>query len=246
MRDFPANGHAVLPQALPKAEIEAVRPDFRTYVADMQTGLSAYERAIGASAMRATFSLRSAPDAVRSFVCSARLGEIAAQALDAKRVRLLHFNGFFKPGGGIATPWHQDMAYIPLDCPDAVTLWIPLVPVAEAMGPLAFASGSHKQRRALSPDPEERFPISVNMPMMPGDISLHHGWTAHRSYPNRSESTREAIAISYYPDGARVRSISNAPPMAKSILEDCLPGLDPGDLAQGPATPIIFDGAQRI
>ena len=238
---FTENGHALLRQMLPRAGVEALRPVFQAYIAQMHKSLNAYEKSIGASATRATFNLLEAPQEIRDFICSPRLGEIAAQALDAPRVRMLHFNGFFKPGGGMATPWHQDMTYIPLDCADTVTLWVPLVPVSQSMGSLAFATGSHRHGLEGLVNAQTKFPIAVNMPMEPGDISLHHGWTAHRSHPNQSQYTREAIAISYYPDGARVRVAAGAPAMVRSILEDCLPGLSPGDPAQGPATPIVFD-----
>ena len=232
-------GHALLRGVLPAADIGAAAEVFRDYVAVLHRELKGYEKSLGASAARTVFSLTSAPEPVRNFVCSPVLGEIAARALGAATVRVLHFNGFFKPGGGIATPWHQDMVYVPLD--DAiVTLWVPLVPVTPDMGPLIFATGSHREGPIDLAGVEGRYDISINEPMEPGDISIHSGWTAHRSAPNRSDRMREAVAIVYFADGTRVRSAEGGPAMMASLLEDCLTGLKAHDRARGPAVPVVY------
>ena len=103
-----------------------------------------------------------------------------------------------------------------------------------------FASGSQRDGPIDPAGIESRYPVAVNPPMLPGDISLHGGWTAHRSASNRSDRTREAVAISYFPDGARVRSVADGPPMMTSLRAEALPGLAPQDLAQGPAVPLVY------
>jgi hypothetical protein len=233
-------GHALLRGALPRSEVDGVRDVFRDCVAEIHRGLNPWERSLGASATRASFSLISSPEPIRKFVCSPVLGEVAAHALGVDIVRVLHFNGFFKPAGGMATPWHQDMIYIPLDCDAVVTFWVPLVPVSPDMGSLVFATGSHLEGPIELAGIEDRYGLSTNEAMEPGDISVHHGWTAHRSEPNRSDRAREAIAISYFPDGARVRSGDGGPPMMASLLAQCLFGLKPPDLARGPAVPVVY------
>lgn len=243
---FSQRGHAQLRDVLPRTQLDTVRDSFLGYIGQMHAGLNAFEKSLGASATRATFNLPQAPKPIQNFVRSPRLGEVAANILGVSRVRVLHFNGFFKPAGGIATPWHQDMNYIPLDCKDVVTFWLPLVPIVESMGTLVFASGSHQSGSSVLPGTESNFDLASNHPMEPGDVSIHHGWTAHRSDPNVSTKTREAVAISYYPDGTKVSYSPGGPPMMASILEDCLSGLKTGDLAQGPATPIVFEEKSPI
>ena len=237
---FAERGHCLLPGLLPPALVSAAADHFRAYVAELHAGLDSLERSLGASASRAVFSLAAAPEPVRAFVCSPLLGRAAAGLLGTSAVRVLHFNGFYKPAGGMATPWHQDMAYIPLDCDAVVTLWVPFVAVAAEMGPLFFASGSHRDGAVDPAGVERRYSVSVNPPMRPGDVSAHAGWTAHRSAPNRSDRMREAVAISYFPDGARVRSSTGGPPMMASLSAEALAGLAPGDAARGPGVPLVY------
>jgi ectoine hydroxylase-related dioxygenase (phytanoyl-CoA dioxygenase family) len=178
--DFAAQGHCLVREALPSERVTAVAGAFRDYVRDRHSDLNGFERSLGASATRTVFDLATAPAAIRELVCSPILGRIAAQALAVAAVRVLHFNGFYKPGGGMATPWHQDMGYIPLTCEAVVTLWLPLVPVTADMCPLIFASGSHHDGAIDLSAIDARYPVSINPPMQPGDVSLHSGWTAHR------------------------------------------------------------------
>lgn len=234
------HGHCVLPGAAPREMVLAAAVPLRAYVAQCHAHLNGFERSLGASATRTVFSLAAAPAAVSSLVCSPVLGRIAAQALDVQAVRVLHFNGFYKPAGGMATPWHQDMGYIPLACDAVVTLWLPLTPVNDDSGPLIFASGSHRAGAIDLAGVETRYPLFINPPMLPGDISMHSGWTAHRSGRNRSDHAREALAISYFPDGARVRSAEGGPPMMASLLAEALGGLAPGAPARGDAVPLVY------
>jgi len=237
---FVEQGHCVQPGAAPREAVLAAAAPLRAYVAQCHAGLNGFERSLGASATRTVFSLAAAPAAVRSLVCAPVLGRIAAQALGVPAVRVLHFNGFYKPAGGMATPWHQDMGYIPLACDAVVTLWLPLTPVGADSGPLIFASGSHRAGPIDLAGVETRYPLRANPPMQPGDVSLHSGWTAHRSAPNRSDHPREALAISYFPDGARVRSAAGGPPMMASLLAEALGGLEPGAPARGEAIPLVY------
>lgn len=236
------HGHCVLPGAAPRDAVLAAAAPLRSYVGQCHARLNGFERSLGASATRTVFSLAAAPAAVRSLVCWPVLGRIAARALGVRAVRVLHFNGFYKPAGGMATPWHQDMGYIPLACDAVVTLWLPLTPVREDSAPLIFASGSHREGPIDLAGVETRYPLFINPPMLPGDVSLHSGWTAHRSAPNRSDHPREALAISYFPDGARVRSAEGGPPMMASLLAEALGGLEPGAPARGDAIPLVYCG----
>ena len=238
--EFAERGHCVLRGALPATAIEAVAGAFRDYISGLHTDLDCRERSQAMSATRMLASLATAPAAIRDFVRSTDLGQIAAQALDVPAVRVLHFNGFYKPVGGMVTPWHQDMNFIPLACRTSVTLWLPMAPLAPDMAPLMFADGSQRDGAIDLRSVEARYPIAANPPMRPGDVSVHCGWVAHRSAPNRSDRPREAIAISYFPEGTRLRPRAGGPPMMASMLADLFPGLRPGDLAQGPTVPLVY------
>ena len=61
-------------------------------------------------------------------------------------LRLYHDQALYKePGGGI-TPWHADHYYWPLSSDRMCTVWVPLQQTPLEMGPLEFASGSHRFR----------------------------------------------------------------------------------------------------
>jgi ectoine hydroxylase-related dioxygenase (phytanoyl-CoA dioxygenase family) len=239
IEDFRRRGFTTLRGVFSPEEIGSNRPAIRDYVMRSRQALDSSEQAIGASPRKAVCNLEEAPPEVADFIKSPRLGEIAARLLSVDSVRILHFTGFFKSGGGPATPWHQDLTFIPLDTEKALSIWVPLTDVTPDMGALIFAEGSHL-RGQLNPVADTgQFPIRQNGVMRAGDVSVHMGWTLHTSLKNSSTTMREAVAISYYADGARIRINSNVP-MIQSFLDTYFAGLAPGDLAVGPMTPVVF------
>ncbi|MET0403488.1 MAG: phytanoyl-CoA dioxygenase family protein [Cystobacter sp.] len=235
---FHGAGHVQLREVFSSGELSAYRPALREYILSKRERLLPGEQAMGASAQDTVFSLEDAPDAVRAFVTAPRLGELASRMLGVPAVRLLHFTGFFKAGGGPPTPWHQDLTFIPLDCEQALSVWIPLTDLTPDMGGLVFASGSHRQG-LLSPSAAGRFTLARNGPMRAGDISVHMGWTLHASLKNTSPAMREAIAVCYYADGARIAPPRSLP-FSQRLLASCFSGLSPGEPAAGPLNPVVF------
>lgn len=226
-------GHAVLRGVLSREEVDAFQPVLRDYVRAKGAVL------VGGGSATAEYHLSDAPPAVVDFVTSPRLGEIAARLLDAEAVRILHFCGLFKPAGGAATPWHQDLAYLPLDGEKMITLWIPLTDFVPEMGTLIFAEGSHRQGRPLDPASRDGFPLAHNGPMQAGDLSLHLGWTLHSARENSTGREREALAIVYYADGTRIRIRGHLPVMDR-LLNRYFAGLAEGDPAVGPMNPVVY------
>src|SRR5205085_9863089 len=159
VEEIQRRGCLALRGVLSPEEMAAYRPSLRDYVMDRRQAMSAAERAVGASPTETIFSLAGAPRAVVDFVTSPRLGEIAARALGVEAVRLLHFSGFFKPGGGPATPWHQDLTYMPLDTDKVVSIWVPLTDITPEMGGLRFAEGSHLHGKLQPFADFARFPM---------------------------------------------------------------------------------------
>src|SRR5690606_27250421 len=83
-------------------------------------------------------------DAAKKFVLAKRFAKIAADLMGVDGVRIYHDQALFKEAGGGITPWHQDQIYWPLDTPNTITMWMPLVPVSQESGTLTFASGTHE------------------------------------------------------------------------------------------------------
>lgn len=234
-----AAGHIVLRGVFSPGEVAAYAPALRDYVARKREGMSQRERDMGASPEDPIFDLGEAPASVAGFVTAPRLGEIAAQLLDVGAVRILHFCGFFKPGGGSPTPWHQDLSFIPLDSDRVLSIWIPLTDVSPDMGGLMFAGGSHRHGPLEPTSALGRFDIASNGAMCAGDISIHLGWTLHAARRNASRSMREAISVCYYDEAARVAE-SDQVLFRRRLSTRYFAGLRPGDEAAGPLTPVVY------
>jgi len=143
----------------------------------------------------------------------------AVQSLLGPDVLLFGSSAFAKNAHDIRfVSWHQDSAYYGLDPHDEVTVWIALSPATSESGCLRVLPGSH-----IGPDllNEETYDANnllargqslrgiddsaaVEMPLGPGQFSIHHERTAHDSLPNRSDDRRIGLAFFYM--AAHVRS----------------------------------------
>lgn len=194
-------------------------------------------------------------EVARELVFSSRLARIATELLGTRGVRLYHDQALYKePSGGI-TPWHADQYYWPLGSPATVTAWIPLQDTPVEMGPLSFASGSHRfpflRDLSISDDSErliqeamdrEQFPY-VERPFALGDVSFHYGYTFHRAPPNQSEQPRRVMTIIYMD-----RDITVSEPVndeQRGDLEAWLPETRIGATPDGPLNPVLFETGAR-
>jgi hypothetical protein len=113
------------------------------------------------------------------FVTARRFARVAAELMGVDGVRLYHDQALFKEPGGGHTPWHQDQYYWPLDNPNCVTMWMPLVDVPAEMGVLTFAGGSHAGgelvKLAISDASEDAFEAIVGARGFPDHALGHAG-----------------------------------------------------------------------
>lgn len=235
------DGFVVLRGAVDPEWIAGHRSALRRHVDAHLTAMDPVGKAVGASAVAPTFSLIDAPPDVAAFVTEARIAAIAAALLGVNALRLLHFCGFFKPPAGLPTPWHRDNDFIPLATDRVITAWMPLVPIDAAMGLLSFACASHHGDPAVPPSD---FTHAATGPLTPGDISFHLGGTLHAAGPNRTAQTREAMAVSFYANGARIVADGGAPFRA-ALRAHYFADLAPGDLARSDANPVVFERKAR-
>jgi ectoine hydroxylase-related dioxygenase (phytanoyl-CoA dioxygenase family) len=189
-------------------------------------------------------------DAVQAFVWSPRFASVAAALLGVEGVRLYHDQALFKEPGGGPTPWHQDQVYWPLDTDRTITMWMPLVDVADEVGSMTFASSSHLEglapfdisdasERSVADVLEERgLATHTYGALRPGDATFHAGWTLHRAGPNPSAAVREVMTIIWYADGARATEPEN--PYQGIDLRMWLVGTEPGAVADGPRNPRLW------
>ena len=130
---FQANGHILLPGVLNAAEIAAYRPLINDAAYRYNTERRKMEdRDTYGKAFLQIMNLWRRDEQVAQFTLAKRLAGIAARLLGAQSVRLYHDQALYKEAGGGITPWHQDQYYWPVDTPRTITMWMPLIDIAEA------------------------------------------------------------------------------------------------------------------
>src|SRR6185503_20466705 len=138
------DGHVTLRGVLRPNEVEAYRRAITEAVQRLnQESRPLEERDTYGKAFLQTMNLWEFDEAVAKFTLSKRFGKIAAELMGIDRVRLYHDQALFKEAGGGPTPWHQDQYYWPIDTPNTITMWMPLVDLSPEMGVMKFASKSH-------------------------------------------------------------------------------------------------------
>ncbi|HVL38265.1 MAG TPA: phytanoyl-CoA dioxygenase family protein [Fimbriimonadaceae bacterium] len=190
-------------------------------------------------------------EAARQFVFARRFAEIAARLMQVDAIRLYHDQALFKEPGGGHTPWHQDQFYWPLATDKTITMWMPLIDLSAEMGTMRFAPGS-QQEGYLGPipisDESERmfneflsskgYSVTENVDMAAGDATFHSGWCLHGAPGNRTQTTREAMTIIYFEDGAKILEPDH--PNRQADLDRWLPGGVPGEPAASTLNPVLW------
>lgn len=108
--------------------------------------------------------------------------------------------------------WHQDLTYWRLTGTEAVTVWLALSPATRQSGCMRMLPGSHLRELVPHRDTFNRDNLLtrgqsiveipndndvVDVELLPGQFSVHHGHTFHGSHPNRSHDRRIGISINY-------------------------------------------------
>lgn len=248
--EFQQNGHIYLPQVVTEEILQPYRHAIRNWSSDFQTKQKPIEeRDTYGKAFLQMMNLWEDDTIVREFVLAKRFGQLAADLLGVKQVRLYHDQALFKEPGGGLTPWHQDQYYWPIQTPKTVTMWMPLVDIQAGMGMLTFASGT--QHVALPPMPisdeseamiaqyvkDQEFPIVAQKTMQAGDATFHMGWTLHAAPGNESHTMREVMTVIFMDAEAEVMEPKNSNQEADRLR--WLSGYAPGRKADSPLNPVI-------
>ncbi len=130
----------------------------------------------------------------------------AADALGCASVQLLQDTVLVKPGGGGGVvAWHQDHTYTGyLDPPRVVSVRLALTECAPASGCMEVIDGSHawgpigdvraltesRVEDALGARADEWQDRVVKLELAPGDVSIHHCLTLHRSVAANGDAAR--------------------------------------------------------
>ncbi|MFU8854791.1 phytanoyl-CoA dioxygenase family protein [Micromonospora sp. SL1-18] len=250
-RRFERDGFVRLPGVLSERAVAHYEPEITAKVIELNTmHLPIEERTTYQKAFLQVTNLWRQSELVREFVFSLRLARIAAELMGVDGVRLYHDQALYKESGGGITPWHADQYYWPLATDRSCTVWVPLQDTTLEMGPLRFASGSHRfefgrdlpisdesevaLQRALG---EQDFPTS-STPYTRGDVSFHAGWTFHHAGPNRTVTPRRAMTIIYIDADITVAEPTND--NQHMDLAAFMPGVRPGDVPDTPLNPVLY------
>jgi len=251
VRFYQQNGYIQLFNVLSEAELERLRADIADAMEDRRKKSEGHNA--GNPFYKKVFTqevnLWTSHDGVARYTLSKRIGEIARRLCGVPKMRLWHDHALFKPAkDSLASDWHQDWPYWPMNHVGALSCWMALDDVNMENGCLQFVPGSHKWgvfpavalgsgrkelEKMLFPDERENFK-PVAMPMPAGSCTFHDGLTFHYANANHSDKPRRAIATIYQPDGTTHRKKGH-----------CV--TDPLDLADGAVLahevlPVVAEG----
>jgi ectoine hydroxylase-related dioxygenase (phytanoyl-CoA dioxygenase family) len=249
---YQQNGHILLRGVASREEIDAYEPVIANVVrAHNYNTKPVAERDTYGKAFIQIGNLWRLDAGAERFVMARRFAKIAADLMGVDGVRIYHDQALFKEPGGGFTPWHQDQIYWPLDTPNVVTLWIPLVPVSEEVGSMTFVDGSqnfgYMSRQVISDESHKTLGSLIEGKQLPktnygalaaGDATFHAGWTLHSAPGNPTDTMREVMTIIYVADGVRIAEPDSS--SRENDLKAWFPGLKPGDLAASPLNPLVY------
>ncbi|MBM7567386.1 phytanoyl-CoA dioxygenase family protein [Paenibacillus sacheonensis] len=249
---YQRNGHILLREVATQEEINAYEPVIADVVREHNYMTKPVaERDTYGKAFIQIGNLWKLNEGAERFVLARRFAKIAAELMGVEGVRIYHDQALFKEPGGGHTPWHQDQIYWPLDTPNTITLWMPLVPVSEEVGSMTFVDGSqafgYVSRQEISDESHKTLGSFIEGKQLPktnygtmaaGDATFHAGWTLHSAPGNPTDTMREVMTIIYIADGVRiVEPDSNS---RRNDMHGWFPGLGPGDLAASPLNPLVY------
>lgn len=251
IRRFDEQGFVRLSNALSPATIRHYEPEITAKVIELNTlHLPMEERSTYQKAFLQVTNLWQHSEVVRELVFSRRLARIAAELLRVDGSRLYHDQALYKETGGGITPWHADEYYWPFSSDRCCTAWIPLQDTPLEMGPLGFATGSHRfefgrdlqisdesEVRLQAAIAEQGFEVSIE-PYALGDVSFHLGWTFHRANPNHTDVPRRAMTVIYVDADMTVAQPKNE--NQAGDLASWMPGTLPGKVPETPLNPTLY------
>ena len=244
IEQYRKDGFVVARRLLDPAEIDA----FRTAVDEAVARRTRNDKRrfdekspYGQSFLQCLFLWEDSP-AVRPLNFHPKIAGLAAGLLGAERVRLWHDQALYKEAGGRETEAHQDYGYWPVNEPDLVTAWIPLVDVDSENGCMGYVAGTQNSEREFvdiftvpgaGRAYAEKYPPPRYIPASRGDVIFHAAKTVHMAMPNRSKRTRAVHTVVYFRDGCTRAATGSDIAVDRN-------GTKPGERIVGPATPIAW------
>lgn len=252
LEGYQRDGHIALRGVASEAEIHVYEPIISNLVKTLnRQDKPLDQRDTYGKAFIQISNLWEQSEEIRRFVFAKRFAKIAADLMGVDGVRMYHDQALYKEPHGGHTPWHQDQIYWPLDTDKTITMWMPLVPISEAVGSMTFASESHlmgyinkmlisdESHRTLAGYIESKgFETKSHGAMAAGDATFHAGWTLHSAPGNPTDTMRKVMTVIYYADGLRIAEPDSK--ARESDLKRWFPGLQPGEMAASELNPLLY------
>lgn len=143
----------------------------------------------------------------------------AVEDLIGPNILLFYCTAWLKqPDGAGFVSWHQDSTYYGLEPAEQVTAWLALSASTPESGCVRVLPGTHKagqipwyreadDNNLLTSGQVAKMEIdqskAVDMPLAPGQMSLHHTHVVHGSNPNTGNHRRLGFGVSYIPTHLR-------------------------------------------
>ncbi|HYE98248.1 MAG TPA: phytanoyl-CoA dioxygenase family protein [Planctomycetota bacterium] len=252
IRFYRENGFVRLKGVFSAETIADYAPEITRKVKELNTlDLPMEQRTTYQKAFLQVMNLWRHSDLVRRFVFGRRLARIAAELMETAGVRLYHDQALYKEAGGGFTPWHADQYYWPMASDRSITAWVPLQAVPLAMGPLAFAPGSHRfdlgrdvpisdaSQQKIEKQLLEKGLGQVEEAFELGEVSFHAGWTFHRAGKNTTPRPREVMTVIYMDRDMRLAAPRNE--NQQLDWDTWCPGAKVGEVIRTPLNPVVWE-----
>lgn len=130
--------------------------------------------------------------------------------------------------------WHQDSTYWGLEPPDVISAWLAFSDAPLESGAMKFLPGSHRWEQVKHRDTYHENNLltrgqeiavevdesqAVDVPLMAGEISLHHVRLVHGSQPNTTNDRRIGLSIRYIPTYVRQVKVKDSAMLVRGVDE---------------------------
>jgi len=217
------NGYLVLKNQLDKHTIFKIRKELEKEFATRGKKSFVYKTE-GVIKAYTSAQLWEDNDYLKNFCLKSIIPQYCSLLMASKKVNLYNDSSFIKlKKTKVATPWHNDMPYFPIEGSKIMTCWIPLNDVDHWQSSLKFVVGSHKWGKLFQPKAFHKggggtFQMNENNVPVPdidnninlydiqtvalnvGDIVFFSGYILHGSTENSSPDDRIAYSIRYTGD----------------------------------------------
>lgn len=213
-QQYHADGYAIVPRLFSAGEIAEIDRQLNAYIRDVVPTLKAgdvyYEDGPG-QPIKSLFRLDERSDFFKKLAGDERILGILRALWPGTEIELALTAFFGKAAhSGSVTPAHQDNAFQNFQPPESLVFTIAIDESTPANGVLIVQKGSHQlgllphrpsgvlgfSQTLINPVDTGKYP-EVQLCMKPGDVSLHHTNTIHRSGANTTDRSRRQLGLVY-------------------------------------------------